>query len=153
MWLAGAEADRALELLLELEQTPDAKGSVAYAPFLPGIVRTAIAAGDPALAERLTIDVPRVYPYHQHVLCATQAALAEARGEFEKAAEGYAEAAGRWDRFGVVPEGAFALLGQGRCLVALGRPEARGPLDAAKKIFTKLGAAPALAEVDARLQR
>ena len=37
------------------------------------------------------------------------------------AAEGYAEAAGRWERFGVVPEQAFALLGQGRCLTALGQ--------------------------------
>src|SRR5919201_666854 len=138
--LAAGEPERALELLSELEETPYAKGSVAYAPFLPGMVRTAIDAGDAALAERLTIGIPSVYPYHQHVVCAVGAALAEARGEIEKAAEAYAEAGGRWDRFGVVPEKAFALLGQGRCLVALGKmTEAAVRLRDAREIFVWLG--------------
>jgi hypothetical protein len=65
-----------------------------------------------------------------------------------------AYAAVRWKRFGVVPEQAFALLGEGRCLVALDRPtEAAAPLRRAREIFGSLGATPALAETNALLQR
>jgi hypothetical protein len=47
-----------------------------------------------------------------------------------------------------------ALLGQGRCLVALGRaPEAAAPLAAAREIFARLGARPALADTDDWLVR
>ena len=54
--------------------------------------------------------------------------------------------------FGVPYEEGHALLGQGRCLVALGRaPEAAAPLAAAREIFARLGAKPALAETDAWL--
>ena len=46
------------------------------------------------------------------------------------AARLYAEAAERWQEFGNVPERAYALLGQGRCLVALGERE---PQSAARR--------------------
>ena len=82
------------------------------------------------------------------------AALAEARGDLQAAADGYADAAKRWQAFGVVPEQAFALLGQGRSLTALGRTaEARPVLQQAREIFQTLQAAPALAETDALLQQ
>jgi hypothetical protein len=55
----------------------------------------------------------------------------------------------RWQAFGVVPEQAFALLGQGRTLTQLDRTnEATAVLQQAREIFTQLKAAPALAEVD-----
>ena len=67
--------------------------------------------------------------------------------EHKAAAPGFADAAARWRGFGVPYEEAQALLGQGRCLVALGRaPEATAPLAAAHEIFARLGAKPALAE-------
>ena len=51
------------------------------------------------------------------------------RGEREAAAIGFADAAARWHDFDVPYEEAQALLGQGRCLVALDRdPEAALPL-------------------------
>jgi len=59
----------------------------------------------------------------------------------------------RWERFGVVPEQAFALLGQGRCLLGLSRPEAASVLHHAREIFERLGATPALAETDALLEQ
>jgi len=63
-------------------------------------------------------------------------------------------AAARWHDFGVPYEEAQALLGQGRCLVALGRaPEAAHPLEQAREIFTQLGAKPALAETEALLEK
>jgi hypothetical protein len=50
------------------------------------------------------------------------------------------------------PKG-FALLGQGRCLTQLGRTsDATSVLHQAREIFTRLQAAPALAEVDQLLQ-
>jgi len=49
------------------------------------------------------------------------------------AATAYADAATQWRRFGDLPELAYALLGQGRCLVALGMPEADSPLGEARE--------------------
>jgi hypothetical protein len=49
-------------------------------------------------------------------------------------------------------EAAQALLSKGRCLAALGRgPEAAAPLVAARKIFARLGARPALEETQVAL--
>ena len=47
----------------------------------------------------------------------------------------------------------YALLGQGRSLVALGTPAAAGPLSEARELFTSMGYAPALDETDALLRR
>ena len=82
------------------------------------------------------------------------AALAEANGDLQATAAGYADAAERWQTFGVVPEQAFALLGQGRSLTALGRTAEASPvLQRAREIFLALQAAPALAETDELLQQ
>ncbi len=77
--------------------------------------------------------------------------LAEAAGDSTEAARLYAEAAERWRDFGSVPERAYALLGRGRCLVALGRPAAEEPLREARELFAPLGYKPALAECEALL--
>ena len=78
--------------------------------------------------------------------------VGERRGEYEAAAADFADAAAGWHDFGMPYEEAHALLGQGRCLVALGRaPEAAAPLAAAREIFARLGARPALEETDAVL--
>ena len=107
-------------------------------------MRTALTIGNPQLAEQLTTGVEPRTPYHEHALTTANAALAEAHGDHQAAADGYADAAQRWESFGVVPEQAFALLGHGRCLLALGRPHrATQPLHQARDIFTRLQAAPA----------
>jgi hypothetical protein len=80
--------------------------------------------------------------------------LAETSGAHEAAAARFAGAAVGWSDFGMPYEEAQALLGQGRCLVALGREaEATAPLAAAREIFARLGAKPALAETDEWLTR
>jgi tetratricopeptide (TPR) repeat protein len=87
-------------------------------------------------------------------LVAVNAVLSENQGDLEAAAAGYADAAQRWQAFGAVPEQAFALLGQGRCLTRLGRTsEATPVLQQAREIFTRLQAAPALAETDQLLRQ
>ena len=57
------------------------------------------------------------------------------------------------DVFTLVPERAYALLGQGRCLSALGQPEAQEPLREARELFASMGYKPALAETAALLER
>jgi hypothetical protein len=97
---------------------------------------------------------PARLPLHEHVLAVVGALVTETRGEYEAARAGFADAAGRWHDFGMPYEEAHALLGQERCLVALERaPEAAAPLAAAREIFARLRARPALDEVDALLQQ
>ena len=118
------------------------------------MVRTALAVGNLELAQRLVAGVEPRTPYHEQALTTVNAALAENQGDLDAAAVGYADAAKRWQAFGVVPEQAFALLGQGRALTHLGRTsEATPVLQQAREIFQNLQAAPALAEVDQLLQQ
>jgi hypothetical protein len=72
--------------------------------------------------------------------------LVEAEGDHAGAAVLYAEAAERWHEFGNVPERAYALLGQGRCLATLGASRAEPPLREAHELFASMGYQPALAE-------
>ncbi len=69
----------------------------------------------------------------------------------ERPAQLYREAGERWQQFGNLPERAYALLGQGRCLRGLGEPEAEGPLREAHELFALMGYTPALAETEALL--
>jgi tetratricopeptide (TPR) repeat protein len=146
--LAAGQADQARALLLEIDATPDARTNPNYAPRLPGMVRTALAAGDPTLAKRLLDDFEPVNPLREHALQHAQAQLAEAEGNNAEAAKFYADAAENWRKFGNVPEHAYALLGQGRCLLASGDTAAEAPLAEARGLFASIGYKPALAETE-----
>jgi class 3 adenylate cyclase/tetratricopeptide (TPR) repeat protein len=148
------QLDRAAALLAEIEAFPGAHYFSTYPAPLAGMVRTALAIGDRRLAERLMDGFEPRTPHAAHALAAFNAVLAEARGFLQSAADAYADAAENWERFGVVAEQGFALLGRGRCLLGLSRPtEAAAVLQEASAIFHRLRAAPALAETDALLQR
>ena len=85
-------------------------------------------------------------------MASIQGLLGERRAEYESAAVDFAAAAAGWRDFGMPYEEGHALLGQGRCLVALGRAaEAAAILAAAREIFARLGARPALEETEATL--
>jgi tetratricopeptide (TPR) repeat protein len=82
------------------------------------------------------------------------AALAELGGDLEGAVEGYDEAAGRWKEFPHVLQHGLSLLGAGRCLLELGRPNEAGErVRSAREVFGRLGAAPLVAEADGLLER
>jgi hypothetical protein len=115
--------------------------------------RTALATGDEALARRLAEGLEPNYPLNEHALCATRAQLAEHAGDYADASILYDEAAARWHEFGNVPERAYALLGQGRCLLALSRPDAEQPLREARDLFAAMGYKPALAETETLLEQ
>jgi len=151
MLLARGRHDEAHALLLELERTSGVRGDANVAKNLPELTRCALAVGDAALARRLVDGVEPLTPIHEHALCAARAQLTEAAGDHARSAALFAEAAERWREFGNVPERAYAFLGQGRCLAALGQAEADEPLREARELFTSIGYKPALAETEALL--
>jgi tetratricopeptide (TPR) repeat protein len=112
------------------------------------LVRVCVAIDQRPIAEALAARVHHGVARNQHGLLTARATLAEAAGALEKAALGYDEAAARWGGYGHRLEQAQALLGAGRCLLVLGRPEGQIRLQDAHLIAATLGAHPLLAEVN-----
>ena len=147
------EKRQALDLLEEIAREPRVVGYQGDEDRLPELMRCAVHLGRPQLVSRLHEGMEPTMPLMADILASSGAMVAEAAGDVETAVAGYADAASRWHDFGVPYEEAQALLGQGRCLVALGRaPEAAARLAAAREIFARLGAKPALAETDELMQ-
>ena len=142
------QTERAQALLHELRQLDV---GLDYASVLPSLLRIALDLDDLPLAQGLAAGVEPLTPLQEHALASAKAQLTEATGDNAAAARLYHEAAERWRKFGNVPERAYALLGQGRCLAAFGKPEAEEPLRAARDLFASMGFAPAVAEVDGLL--
>jgi tetratricopeptide (TPR) repeat protein len=149
--LAQGHRTQAKSLLVQLAHLPEVDAEPNYAATLPALVRAAFSLGEPELAARLTDGVTAVTPIFEHAICAARAALAEAAGDHSQAVGLYADAAERWRVFGNVPERAYALLGQGRCLTEIRAPEAEQPLLEARDLFAAMGYQPALAETEALL--
>ena len=146
--VAQGDAPGARALLAELSNA-HAAWAPAYAANLATAVRAALVVGAPELAAELAGAVQPRYPLEQHAVVAARALLAEHHAEHGEAAALFADAAKRWERFEVPWEQAQALLGQGRCLLALGQPsDALQTLRTARDIFATLGARPALTETD-----
>ena len=130
------DAEGAVDLLTRLLAEPLPPSSPEVVLMHPHAIRAALRVGDPNLADRLVAVVEAVRPFNDHVIATGRALLTESAGELERAAEEFAGAAARWHDFGVPYEEAQALLGQGRCLVALNRgPGAAAPLAAAREIL------------------
>ncbi|HEX9123504.1 MAG TPA: hypothetical protein VF984_09110 [Actinomycetota bacterium] len=150
--LVAERPARASGLLNELDEAVGTRETIYYPRQLAGMVRTALVAGDRAVAERLCAGVEPRYPLHQHALSSARAELAENAGEHEEAARLYSQAAAGWHEFGNVPERAYSLLGEGRCVRALGGPYAEEPLRAARDLFASMGYVPALRETESFLE-
>lgn len=74
---------------------------------------------------------------------------AEVEGRHLEALSSFTRSERDWDRFGNPHERAQALLGEARCLRALGRPgKVALPLHRARELLVSLGAAPALKETE-----
>jgi class 3 adenylate cyclase/tetratricopeptide (TPR) repeat protein len=151
--LAADDRSSARSLLEQIHRTPHASQIPYYPAYLPTMVRTALKAGAPGLGERLAGALGPLYPYKEHALHAARAILAEGRGDHMQAAGLYEDVAERWRRFGVLPERAFALLGQGRCLVAVGNTAAARPLREARGLFDSLCVTPEVEETNLLLQQ
>ena len=151
--LGLGQAGAAIDLLGAWEERPRPGSGPNYVAYLPEAVRTALAAGDDALAARLTAGIEAVLPMQRNVHATLHGLLTERRGAAGAAEAAFAHAASRWHAFGMPYEEGHALLGRGRCLRAQGKSrEAREPLTAAREVFARLSAAPALAETEALLE-
>ena len=149
--LAYADGDReaARGFLTEWAQRPVWATDASMTVFALTAVRAALGLGEAGLARELAGSRDPRLPLNRITSDHIAACLAEADGEHDTAAAGFADTARRWHDFGVPYEEGHALLGQGRCLAALGRaPEAAAPLASAREIFERLGAKPALAEAE-----
>jgi hypothetical protein len=146
--------ERAVALLVEVDSAPGSHSGDVFIATLPTMVRTALALNRPDLTERLVTGTKARHPLTAHALATANAAIAEHQRNYIGAATNYAEVAGRWEQFDVIPERAFAMLGQGRCLVSLGRnTDAETVLHQSRSIFDQLRAAPSLSEIDLLLRQ
>jgi class 3 adenylate cyclase len=151
-WASLGDRARAASILGDIANEPRVGIQGTYAAWLPNFIRAALAIHDRAVAGRLASRLALSSPYAEHAKVMVSATLAEADGELGAAASAYANAATRWEAFGVVPEHAFALLGHGRCLAGTSRgAEAADALHRAREIFGRLGARAEPAEIDVLL--
>jgi hypothetical protein len=143
----------ATHLVEELSQLAHARGGGQWylGLYLAGLVRICMATHQHALASQLIDHAPTRAARHQHARLTAQAVLAEAGGDLHEAAGLYEQVAERWTQYGHVLERGQGLLGAGRCLVRLNRPQAAPKLQDARTSFAALGARPLLAETDAWL--
>jgi class 3 adenylate cyclase/tetratricopeptide (TPR) repeat protein len=111
-----------------------------------------VAGPAPALARDLLAATEPTATRYRLAAMTANAVLAEAVGDPETAAAGYAQAAAGWTASTHALERALALLGRGRCLTAMGDPEAADVLRVAAGLLARLGARPAVAEAAALLQ-
>jgi class 3 adenylate cyclase/tetratricopeptide (TPR) repeat protein len=133
------DTDGALGHVRELIDASRDRSEHHRALFLPELTRLCATAGalDLAheLADGLSVDLGR----SGSARIAAAAELAEAEGRTSEAVELHAEAQRRWRDFGGVPGLAAALLGEGRCLIGLGRAGADMPLTEANELCASLG--------------
>jgi len=113
----------------------------------PGLVRSAVDAGDLGSALFFAEGMQPRTPRGEAAAATVEAAVAEADDDFVTAAEHYRDAAEQWLIFDVFERG-LALLGEGRCLLRLDRPEGIERLAAANEVFASLGARVLVDEVD-----
>jgi DNA-binding SARP family transcriptional activator/tetratricopeptide (TPR) repeat protein len=148
--LSRGDGAGAIALITELEERTRGSDVSRRVNELPFVARIGAALGVPEIAEALLPEgTGPVFARGQHCVASGKAVLAEARGDLAAAELLFSEAAAGWTAFGDPAEEAHALLGLGRCLIALGQPvvglerlrEARG-------IGRKLGARPLVEAAD-----
>jgi class 3 adenylate cyclase/tetratricopeptide (TPR) repeat protein len=151
--LSRGAPSAAVSLLAELEVATRDR-PLRRAQHLPDALRVCAAAGATNLGDRLLerLDVSAVRQVN--AVHAARAVLAEAQGQRELSLRLYEESADRWARYGFVLEQGQALLGAGRCLLALEHQHtAVQSLTNAQAIFESLGARPLAAECRLLLQQ
>jgi len=150
---AAGNPPLAAHLIEELNRETHARGGGQWylGLYIAGLVRTCMATDQHALASQLIDHAPTRAARHQYARLTAQAVLAETQGDLHKAARLYEQVAEQWTQYGHVLEREQGLLGAGRCLVRLNRPQAAPKLQDARTSFATLVARPLLAETDAWL--
>jgi class 3 adenylate cyclase/tetratricopeptide (TPR) repeat protein len=147
--VARDDLSHAAKLAREFEEATQTGAPNYRARYLPEFVSIALAAGDPELAATFLQTEYTASGRTAHSVTAARALIAEGTGDLDGALALHEEAASRWAEHGFVLGRAESLLGVGRCLVALGRPqEATPPLRTARELFQELGAEPSVRRTD-----
>ncbi|TAK00819.1 MAG: hypothetical protein EPO36_07515 [Chloroflexota bacterium] len=145
----------AVALIAQLEAITRDRDVSRRVQELPVAVRILVAGNAVDLAEELAPRDAKL-PFWRGQLCVAsgRAMVAEAQGDFHLAEALYASTAQDWGAFGSPVERAYSLLGEGRSLVALGRPdEARARAAGVRRIAARLKARPLMAEAEALAER
>jgi tetratricopeptide (TPR) repeat protein len=141
---AGDAADLLQDTIEEFEES-----RTPLLEFLPDIAREAVALGRSDLLGRCGPLTTGDVKCAVHGGKTWRGLSAETDHRHEEAREAFARAATGWASFGNPYELAQAHLGMARCLIELRRvSEASASLRKARRIFSALGAAPALRETD-----
>jgi class 3 adenylate cyclase/tetratricopeptide (TPR) repeat protein len=151
--MARGDEVGALDLVRELDELlRDRPGPRSW--ILNGAARVCLAADEAGLLRSLIDQGVEFLTRDQNSMASARAMLAEIEGDHERASAGYQDAADRWQAFPAVLEHGLALMGAGRCLLALGR-QSQGTerLRAARERFGALQAAPLIADIDDLLAR
>ncbi|HYT78897.1 MAG TPA: hypothetical protein VEQ37_06525, partial [Actinomycetota bacterium] len=122
-------------------------------PFVPDIVRLSLAVDRGNVARRLLDRMKDLTVQHTNSLVTGQALFAEFEGRFDEATRLFDDSAARWRSHGFVFELGQSLLGAGRCLTKLGRPEGADRLREARTVFRSLNARPLLSQLEPWLGR
>jgi class 3 adenylate cyclase/tetratricopeptide (TPR) repeat protein len=151
--IARGDVAGAVDLVRELDELlRDRPGPRSW--ILNGAARVCLAADEAGLLRSLIDQGVEHLTRDQNSMASARAVLAEIEGDQERASTGYQDAADRWEAFPAVLEHGLALMGAGRCLLALGRQnEGTERLRAARERFGALGAPPLIGEVDDLLAR
>jgi class 3 adenylate cyclase/tetratricopeptide (TPR) repeat protein len=151
--LARGDVSGAAALVRELDELLlDRPGPRSW--ILDGAARVCLAAGDAELLRFLIDRGGEHVTRDRNSIASARAILAEIEGDHSGAAERYEQAAARWEAFPSVLENGLALIGAGRCLLKVGRwNEAAQHLQAGRRRFSALRAAPLTADVDDLLAR
>ena len=146
---AAGEAEEASVLVDQFDRASQDRAPWVRTLFLLLVIEVLVAAGRIERARELLQGADVWTARGRGSVLACRALLAEAEGSHQEAAGLYGEAAAAWAGYGFVLQQGFALLGEGRCILALGRAdEGEKRLREAAGIFERLGARLALAEVD-----
>jgi hypothetical protein len=151
--IARGDVVGAVDLVRELDELlRDRPGPRSW--ILNGAARVCLAADEAGLLRSLIDQGIEHLTRDQNSMASARAMLAEMEGDYERASVAYQHSADRWEAFPAVLEEGLALLGVGRCLLALGRSnQGTERLRAARERFGALKAAPLAAEVDDLLAR
>ena len=152
---ATGDTGGAVHLIEELEEKMRGRAVSRRVQELPTAARICAGSGAIETARALLPSEEELFSGRaRHCVATAQAALAEATGDVDEAQALYAAAAAGWQEFGNPGERAYALLGEGRCLLELGRGgDAGSPLGKARELFAALKARPLVAEADGWLEQ
>jgi len=118
------------------------------------LARQAAELGRPELLPRIERLLAGELAIARHGRATTAGMVAEAAGRYDDALASFAAAEAGWTSFGNPYEQGHALLGQARCLSALGRTEdASERARAAIEAFEAVGAEPAIRQAASRFAR